>query len=225
MNKDAYVIIPVYNEETVIGEVLENVTKHFSNVVCVDDGSSDGSVAILKKYPVRVVRHVTNQGQGAALKTGINYVLQRTSKPYFITFDADGQHEVADALGMLEVIRADKKLDIVLGSRFLGVAKGMSLSRRLLLKAAIRFTNITTGIKLTDTHVGLRVFNRRFASNLHLRCKGMAHASEFVYKIADKAYNYTEYPVTITYSEYSKLKGQSNLNALSILKELYFTKN
>lgn len=225
MNKDAYVIIPVYNEETVIDEVLTGIKRQFSNIICVNDGSSDESLKVIQKHGVKVVSHKINLGQGAALKTGIDYVLQETDAKYLITFDADGQHDVNDAGRMLATIRKDSNLDIVLGSRFLGLAQGMSLARRVLLKAAIKFTNITTGIKLTDTHVGLRVFNRRFAKNLNLRCKGMAHASEFVYKIADKDFKYKEIPVTITYSDYSKAKGQSNLNALSILKELYFTKN
>lgn len=225
MNKDTYVIIPVYNEETVIRDVISEVTKHFKQVICIDDGSSDDSITEIKKTSAQIIEHKVNQGQGAALKTGIEYVVRETDAKYIITFDADGQHDVGDALGMLKTIRKSPDLDIVLGSRFLGMVRGMSLSRRLLLKAAIRFTNITTGIKLTDTHVGLRVFNRRFAKGLHLRCKGMAHASEFIYKIADKRYNYQEYPVTITYNDYTRSKGQSNLNTLSIIKELYFTKN
>lgn len=219
MQRDTYVIVPVYNEEQVIGEVIKKLQPYFSHIVCVDDGSSDGSVAEIAKTNALLVRHVRNRGQGAALRTGIQYALGKKSAKYFVTFDADGQHRVEDALKMLKFLKTGKA-DIVLGSRFVGSTEGLPFIKYMVLKAAIVFSNVTTGLKLTDTHNGLRAFNRDVAVKLRLTCSGMAHASEIIYRVAENQFRYAELPVTITYSDYSKSKGQSVFNSFRILKEL-----
>lgn len=220
MQRNAFVIVPVYNEEQVVGQVIRELQKHFTNIICVDDGSSDDTVREINKTNVTLIKHAHNLGQGAALRTGIAYALTKKSAMYFITFDADGQHRVQDAVNMLEHLKAGK-LDIVLGSRFLGMeAEGLPILKRLVLKAAIVFSNLTTGLKLTDTHNGLRVFNREVAAQLRLTCSGMAHASEIIYRVAENNFRYAELPVTIKYSRYSNSKGQSVFNAFNIVKEI-----
>ena len=116
MNEDTYVVIPFYNEATVIGDVVRRFAGSFTNVVCVDDGSRDGSAEIVTESGATLVQHAVNLGAGAATQTGIDYALLDTSARYFITFDADGQHDVADAVTMLEQLRTTD-VDIVLGSR------------------------------------------------------------------------------------------------------------
>jgi cellulose synthase/poly-beta-1,6-N-acetylglucosamine synthase-like glycosyltransferase len=78
-----------------------------------------------------------------------------------------------------------------------------------------------TGVNLTDPHVGLRVFNRKFASELKLTMPGFAHASELVHRIAEGKYKYAELPVNVSYSDYSKAKGQSMMNAVNITVDLF----
>ncbi len=219
MIKDTYVIVPVYNEASVIGGVIRELLTLFPNVICVDDGSIDDSAAEVQKTNAVLLQHDHNKGQGAALKTGIQYALRWPDARYFVTFDADGQHQTMDALMLVESLR-HSDLDVILGSRFLGQAEDIPWSKRMTLKLAIAFTNKTTGVHLTDTHNGLRAFNRCFAENLRLRCKGMAHASEFIYRIAEGKFKYSELPVTINYTKYSKNKGQSIFNAFNILSEL-----
>ncbi len=219
MLKDTYVIVPVYNEEPVIKDVINNLSTYFPNIICVDDGSTDNSAVEISETNATLLKHSTNRGQGAALRTGIQHALNDPEAQYFITFDADGQHHTMDALMLVETLRHSGK-DIILGSRFLGEAENISWIKKVLLKAAVIFTNKTTGVKLTDAHNGLRSFNRRFAENLRLRSSGMAHASEFIYRIAEGKFSYDELPVTITYTKYSKSKGQSIFNAFNILKEL-----
>ena len=219
MNRSTYVIMPVFNEESVVRKVIEKLEPYFANIICVDDGSTDNSAQEISKTRATLLQHTANKGQGAALRTGIQYALNNPGAKYFITFDADGQHKIIDALFLLEGLKRSGK-DIILGSRFLGEAEGLSWFKKLILKLAIVFTNKTTGVHLTDTHNGLRVFNRHFAENLKLRCNGMAHASEFIYRIAEGNYKYGELPVTISYTQYSKSKGQSILNAFNIVSEL-----
>jgi glycosyltransferase involved in cell wall biosynthesis len=188
-------------------------------VVCVDDGSSDDSAEVARRAGARVLRHAVNLGQGGALQTGIRHVLMHTAADYVVTFDADGQHAVADALRMVETARTGD-FDVVLGSRFLGTSTGVPRGRRLLLRAATTMTRRTTGLRLTDTHNGLRVFTRRAVQGLDLRLAGMAHASELLGHVARNGLRYCEVPVDIAYTEYSRAKGQSSLNAVNIVFDL-----
>lgn len=215
MQEDVYVIIPVYNEAPVIGSVVGAVSQIFSNVVCVNDGSYDDSAAEIDKTDAVLINHPFNLGQGAALKTGIDFALRDADAAYFITFDSDGQHQIADAVRMLEVLK-EGAYDIVLGSRFLGKADNIGLVRAGVLKAAVTFSNLTTRVRLTDAHNGLRVFNRRFAKQIDITMPGMAHATEFIHAIATGEFKYTEIPVTILYTEYSKAKSQSLFNSVNI---------
>lgn len=214
MKTDVAIIIPVYNEAKVIRSVLNLVLKDFKYVICVNDGSKDDSILEISKTDAFLINHPINMGQGAALQTGIEFARQ-LSVDYFVTFDADGQHRLQDIMTMLEEIKASS-YDIILGSRFLGETIGMKTSKRIILKLAIQFSNLTSGLKLTDTHNGLRVFNRKVAEGMQITLPDMAHASEILEIIAEKKYKYKEVPVTIEYTEYSKNKGQSMINAVNI---------
>lgn len=215
MNRDTWVVIPVYNEERMIGGVVRAVKRHFDNVVCVDDGSRDASAEAILASGATLVVHAVNLGAGAATQTGIDFALLDPSARYFVTIDADGQHDIEDVIPMLERLRAED-LDVVLGSRFLGDAEGMSAAKARLLRAGAVWSRVLTGVRLTDPHIGLRVFNRRFAENLRLTIPDFAHASELVHRIREGEYRYAEHPITVTYSEYSKAKGQPMINAVNI---------
>ena len=213
------VVIPMYNEGTVVGGVIANVRRQFPHVVCVDDGSRDESADVATDAGAVVVQHAINLGQGAALQTGIEMALSNPATEYIVTFDADGQHRVADAVRLVQVAR-EEKADVVLGSRFLDEGHDVPWSRRLVLRAAVAFTRITTGLKVTDTHNGLRVLNRAAAAKIRITHAGMAHASEILHEVARHELSYEEIPVQIDYTEYSRAKGQSNLNAVNILHDL-----
>lgn len=219
MRSDVAIIIPAYNEASIIKKVLQEVLAHYSYVVCVDDGSSDLTSAEIAKTKAYLVRHPINLGQGAALQTGIEAALANPDIVYFVTFDADGQHRLADAAKMLDTIK-NGSYDIVLGSRFLSGQTKLPKIKKAVLKMAIQFSNLSSGVKLTDAHNGLRVFNRKVAETLQITMPDMAHASEIVNKIRQRGYSYTEVPVTIDYTKYSMQKGQSVFNAINILFDL-----
>jgi glycosyltransferase involved in cell wall biosynthesis len=214
------IIIPAFNESEQLGKTLTEVTQHFSIVIVVDDGSSDATFEIARKFEVTVIRHPINLGQGAALQTGIAKALQNSETNFFITFDADGQHSIKSALEMLQVAR-DSNVDVVLGSRFLNNSyQNMPFRKKVVLKLAIIFTRIDTGLKITDTHNGLRIFNRKFAESLNIQKFGMAHASEILDQVKFTGASWVEAPAHIKYSEYSIKKGQSIFNAINILTEM-----
>lgn len=219
-NDDVCVVVPMFNEATSVGAVVDDLGRSFPHVVCVDDGSSDESVRVAAAAGAIVVRHPVNLGQGAALQTGFTFALTDPAVKHVVTFDADGQHNRTDAERMLAIARAEQ-VDVVLGSRFLTRADyAVPPLRRLVLRAATRFTRATTGLDLTDTHNGLRVLSRTAVEVMDLTLDGMAHASQLLSQVAGRKLTYVEAPVTIAYTEYSLSRGQSNVNALNIAFDL-----
>lgn len=214
----------MYNEASVVGEVVKGLLPAFPNVVCVDDGSSDGSQEIARGAGAVVVQHPINLGQGAALQTGIEYALQDPELGCIVTFDADGQHRVEDARHMADRVLSDEA-DIVLGSRFLDGRTQLAPAKRVVLRVAAMQSRLSTGLPLTDAHNGLRAFNPYVARSLNLTQNRMAHASELVNKIAKLAPRWVEHPVEIVYTDYSRSKGQSLLNSVNIVAELFLGKN
>jgi len=213
-----WIVIAAFNEAAVIGPIISDVVRRNYRVALVDDGSQDATGQIALAAGATVVTHPVNLGQGAALQTGIKFALQRDAS-YIVTFDADGQHRPSDIPRLINAL-ADGKADYALGSRFLGSSHGMPFRRRLLLQAAIRFTRAVTGLRLSDTHNGLRAMTREGASRISLRQNRMAHASELLEQIAASGLPYVEVPVTIDYTRYSLAKGQGLADSVSILFDL-----
>jgi glycosyltransferase involved in cell wall biosynthesis len=213
-----WVVIAAYNEVGVIARVVGEVRRCGYTVLLIDDGSTDATAATAGKAGAVVIHHPVNLGQGAALQTGIEYAL-REGADVIVTFDADGQHRVADIDVLIDAM-AKHNVDFVFGSRVLGGAINLPPTRRLLLKAATWFTRITSGLSVTDTHNGLRAMTQRGAGAIRLRQNRMAHASEFLNQVSASRLKYIEVPVTIQYSAYSLAKGQKLGNSLSILVDL-----
>lgn len=154
--KDCSILIPAYNEEKGIERVLAGLKEIIDDgtpVIVIDDGSTDGTVNIVKKFPkVTLVEHPYNKGYGSALKTGI----RKSRTPFLLTMDSDGQHRVEDVKKLLD---SPREFDLVIGAR----EKGKSfqyLSRApgkwLLSKVA----NYLVGFKIQDLNSGLRLFDR-----------------------------------------------------------------
>lgn len=217
-NGDVWVVIPLYNEAAVIAEVVRGLLPTFPNVVCIDDGSSDGGGEIAHLAGAKIVSHPINLGQGAALQTGFEYSLERDAK-YVITFDADGQHRVEDAHAMVDRAR-DEDLAIVFGSRFLDDRTKPGLLKKIVLKTAVAVTNWTTKTHLTDAHNGLRVIREDALRRIHLKQDRMAHGTEIIVQLGRTKLPYAEQPVEVLYTEYSRAKGQSLLNSVNILIDL-----
>ena len=111
--RDVWIVIPAYNEASVIADVVADVRAVFPNVVCVDDGGRDDTGDRAFAAGAHVVRHPVNLGQGAAIQTGVEYARSRPGAQFFATFDADGQHQVKDVVRMLDRLQTED-LDIVI---------------------------------------------------------------------------------------------------------------
>jgi polyprenyl-phospho-N-acetylgalactosaminyl synthase len=214
---DVWIVIPAFNEAAVIGEVIADVRAVFDNVVCVDDGSTDGTGELARRAGAHLVRHPINLGQGAAIQTGVEYARARPGARVFATFDADGQHRVKDLAAMIDRLGAGD-VDVVIGTRF--AQDGGSrppLVKRLVLRTAARLSRRGRRLGLTDTNNGLRVFNKKVADGLNITMSGMSHANEFIMLIAENHWRVAELPVEVLYTDYSKSKGQPLLNGVNII--------
>jgi glycosyltransferase involved in cell wall biosynthesis len=216
--KQVWIVVPAFNEQSTIEQVVSGLCRFSPNIVVVDDCSTDLTAIRARAAGACVLQHPINLGQGASLQTGIDYALQNGASR-IITFDADLQHHPEDMPLLLRAL-TETGVDFALGSRFLGNAKNIELSRKLLLKAAVLFTRLVTGLKLTDVHNGLRAMTRRGAHALRIRQNRMAHASEILGQIAKSGLSYVEVPVTVEYTSYSTAKGQRLSNSVNILLEL-----
>ncbi|MHC4640889.1 MAG: glycosyltransferase family 2 protein [Planctomycetota bacterium] len=217
-----WIVIPAYNEAKILGNVLGELLdcNPSYQIVVVDDGSHDNTAAIAGSFDVHVLTHPVNLGQGAALVTGIEYSL-REKADIIVTFDADGQMNPQDIDVLVnEVLKGG--VDIALGSRFLTAApENMSGLKRIILKLATQSTKLSTRLKVTDTHNGIRAFKAGALRKIVITQNRMAHASEILSEVARNKLVYREVPVTIRYTQYSKVKGQPILNAINILFELF----
>ncbi|OBI07050.1 glycosyl transferase [Mycolicibacter heraklionensis] len=215
---DVWVIVPAFNEATVIGDVIAGIRSVFDHVVCVDDGSTDDTAAAARCAGAYVVRHPVNLGQGAAIQTGVEFARAQPGARLFATFDADGQHRVADLIRMIDHLE-NTGLDIVIGTRFAApdAAAAVPPLKRVILRAAVWLNPRIRRLGLSDAHNGLRVFNRRVADGLDLALNGMGHAGEFIALIAENCWRVGEVPVEVLYTDYSKSKGQPLLNGVNIL--------
>ncbi|KQB87262.1 glycosyltransferase family 2 protein [Corynebacterium lowii] len=221
MNEDTWLIIPCFNEGTVIGDVISQARETFPNIVAVNDGSADNSADAIHQAGAHLVNHPVNLGQGAAIQTGVEYARKQPGAQYFVTFDADGQHQVKDVLVMVERLRTEP-IDIVVGTRFGRPRKEtdqVPWIKRVVLKTVVMLSPSTRRLGLTDAHNGLRAFNKKVAGELNLRMNGMSHASEFVSLMDEMDWRVAEQPVDILYTEYSMSKGQSLFNGVNILAD------
>ncbi len=209
-----WVVIPAHNEAGMIANVIADAQRWMPAVIVVDDCSNDATAETARRSGAKVLRHLLNRGQGAAIQTGIDYALAHDAR-FVVTMDADGQHTADDFPALLRPLIAGEA-DIVLGSRFLEASNSVPALRRLLLRMAVLFTRLTSGVRVTDTHNGLRAFTGAAAARLHITLDRMAHASELFDQIRTSALRYKEVPVHVRYTEYSRLKGQRSTHAVRV---------
>ena len=213
-------IIPAYNEGEKIGEVvsgLKNKANLPLDILVVNDGSKDETASRALETGAIVISHAINRGQGAALKTGIDFAIKKNYQTV-IFFDADGQMDPVEAYNLN--LKLNEGYDVVLGSRNIGRVIDMPLSTKIVKRLALIFTRLTSGLNLTDTHNGFQAWRISALSQIKLDQDRMAHASQILNEISRLKLKYCEVPVTIKYTDYSKRKGQRLWNSFNILWDL-----
>ena len=217
------IVMPAYNEASVIGDVISNVTKIFktsrysTEIVVVNDSSKDDTSIISKKHGATVIDHILNSGAGGATATGLSYA-QQNGFDIAATMDSDGQHAPQDVLrGIDEIIKRDD--DLLIGSRLID-SQGMSRTKVIGNKGLSAITYILFGINSTDSQSGLRIFSRRALESLRWKTSGYEFCSEMLWRAKQQKLRISEYPIKAIYTDYSKAKGQNNWNAVNIIKSL-----
>jgi UDP-N-acetylglucosamine---dolichyl-phosphate N-acetylglucosaminyltransferase len=203
------IVIPAYNEELTIADVVCGAMKIADRVLVVDDGSHDRTSTQARKAGALVVRHAVNRGVGAALGTGIEAAV-RLGAEAVVTMDADGQHRAEDAAKVFE--RLDKgDVEFVIGSRMLkGDEEGNMPAHRVLFNTIGNvLTFLLFGVWVTDSQSGLRGLSHKAASTIELRTNGMESLSEFIKEKKDRRWRMAEVPIKAIYTDYSMSKGQN----------------
>jgi UDP-N-acetylglucosamine---dolichyl-phosphate N-acetylglucosaminyltransferase len=203
------IVIPAYNEERTVAEVVSSAVKVADRVVVVDDGSRDKTSVMARQAGALVVRHAINRGLGAALGTGIE-TANRLSAEAVVTMDADGQHRTEDAARIFDRL-AKGDVDFVLGSRMKkGDESGnMPIHRVLFNFIGNLLTFLLFGVWVTDSQSGLRGLSQKAVRSIELRTNGMEVSSEFIKEIKDRHWRFDEIPIKAIYTDYSLSKGQS----------------
>lgn len=157
----AVVIIPAFNEGNNIESIVRGMRKEFpeTDVVVVDDGSSDSTCVKAKLSGATVLCHANNMGYGIALQTGYKYALQQEKYTYFVQMDGDGQHNYKDISKLLQPLY-EEKADLVIGSRFIDKTNGYRIGkvRRFGMHFFRIFLYILTGQNIKDVTSGMQAF-------------------------------------------------------------------
>lgn len=219
LDPKVWIVIPAYNESKNISGVILNLKEITSNIVIVDDCSTDNTFEVVKNSGVEVLQHMLNRGQGAALQTGTEFALSQGAE-IIVHFDADGQMQVKDIDKVIEPI-VKGEAEIVFGSRSISKVNHTPWSKKYFIHyPAIIFNWLFTGVKLTDAHCGFRALSRKAAEKIEISQDGMAHASEILDLVRQNDLKYTEVPVEILYNHY----GQRFGSGLRIIRDLVLAK-
>ncbi|NJE02151.1 glycosyltransferase [Thermococcus sp. JdF3] len=221
---DTYIVVPAYNEERMVGTVLEDLLRYFrrDEIIVVNDGSRDGTEEIARSKGVHVLTHLVNRGLGGALGTGIAYALRKNAR-LILTFDADGQHLVSDALRVMKPV-AEGKADFAVGSRLRGDTSQMPFVKRFGNFVLDAITAVFARKYVSDSQSGLRCFNHDCAARIRITCDRYAVSSEIIIEAAKSGCRIVEVPIKAVYTEYSMKKGTNIFEGVKIALNLLFDK-
>ncbi len=191
------VLIPTYNNATAIAAVIDGVLEYTSNIVIVNDGSTDNTRSILQNYPdLLVVEHSKNMGKGMALRTGFKAAYKHGYK-YAISIDSDGQHYPDDLHLFIEQIEIHPKA-IIIGARNMdqpNVPGKSTVGNR----ASSFWFWVVTGIKLTDTQSGYRLYPLEPINNIHFFTRKYEFEIEVMVRSFWKGANILSIPIKVFY--------------------------
>ncbi|MCX6762567.1 MAG: glycosyltransferase family 2 protein [Candidatus Moranbacteria bacterium] len=222
MTEKIFIVIPAFNEEAVIQEVIDEAKKSgYENIIIVDDGSSDDTFQKAKERNVFALRHKINRGKGAAAKTGIE-AAKLLGAEIAVTMDADGQHNPADIAKMIQLL--ENGHDVVLGTRLQNPA-GMPQYKIFANRIGNFFTWMIYGLWVTDSQSGFRAYSKRAMEQIDTRTDHYEYDSEVIREIRRNQLKHVEIPIEVRYTEYSmgKLQKQGFVNGLKTLYNMIWS--
>ncbi|WP_010478865.1 HAD-IA family hydrolase [Thermococcus zilligii] len=217
-----YVVVPAYNEELTVGAVLSGLLRYFrrNEIVVVNDGSRDRTGEIARSFGVHVITHLINRGLGGALGTGLAYAVRKGAK-IIITFDADGQHLVEDALRVMKPV-VEGKADFAVGSRLKGDTSQMPFVKKFGNFVLDVITAVFARKYVSDSQSGLRCFSGECASRIRITCDRYAVSSEIIVEVTKNGCRIAEVPIKAVYTDYSMRKGTNVKEGIKIALNLLF---
>lgn len=195
---DIGVVIPAYNVEKTISPLVREIEDFGfkkENIIVVDDGSTDGTAEHAQRSGATVVRHGSNKGKGAALKTGFSVAMTRNLKGV-VTLDADGQHQVTEIAHFLEK-KAD--YDMIIGYRY--TKERMPFIRKLTNKTTSLVVSLLSRQYVPDTQCGFRFIDLRIFDNIVLSTDKYQTESEMVVKSIRYRFRIGSVPVSTVYAD------------------------
>jgi glycosyltransferase involved in cell wall biosynthesis len=222
------ILIPAYQEERTIGEVLRRVSRvdteslgFDKQIIVCDDGSTDGTVAEVERARaedarIELVRHPENRGKGAAIRTA----LEAATGDFCLIQDADLEYEVTDYPPMLAAVNAGA--EVVYGSRFLERARpdGMRMANFLANRILTTTANVLYGVNITDEATCFKVFRTALLRELALECEGFEFCPEVTAKVGKRRVPIVEVPIAYTardHAEGKKVRWTDGFEAMWVL--------
>ncbi len=190
------VLLPAYNEEVAIGSMILLSSQYATEVIVIDDGSTDRTKQISELAGATVLSHKTNKGKGVALKTGFDYA---KDFDIIVTIDADGQHNPSEIPLLIEPI-ANDEADLVNGSRYInGHETSTPKYRRIGQTVLDTATNIAAGVKITDSQSGFRAFSSKCFKYFNFNPEGFGIESDMLIEAANNNLRILEVEITVRY--------------------------
>lgn len=207
-------VLPVYNEQSHLSEVLATVRAFAQDILVVDDGSTDSTAELLRRESdIAVITHSPNRGYGAALKSAFDFAVEH-NYDVLVTIDCDGQHEPRLIPELVARVFEDaaRPADIVSGSRYLKIFEGDSKppeERRHINQSLTQFINERLNLQLTDTFCGFKAYRVDALPRLKITEFGYAMPLQLWVQAVQAGFRIVEHPVPLIYLEESRSFGGS----------------
>jgi glycosyltransferase involved in cell wall biosynthesis len=218
------VILPAFNEEISIGSIILLARQYADRIIVVDDGSSDRTAEVARKVGAEVIVHPHNRGKGIALRTGFE---ASEDSDVIVTMDSDGQHNPADIPKLVAPILKGEA-DMVNGSRYLnGLGRNTPIYRRIGQNVLDRFTNLNSGLKITDSQSGFRAFAGYTKNIFRFKENGMAIESEMLADAGNAKLRIKEVEIGVRYDVDGSTENPIRhglMVLLKILKDMEFNR-
>ena len=205
---DVIALIPAYNAEKTIGNVVRKTLRKVGRCIVINDGSDDGTGNAAVDAGAELIIHVSNCGKGAAIRTGLN-CLRKISYKYVVLLDADGQHEPGEIARLVQAAQR-RRAHLVCGNR-MSKPEGMPFIRRTTNNVMSKIVSKLCRVNLADTQCGYRLLSRRAVESLRLTKSNFEVDTEILYQVSQKGFKVTEVTISSIYTE----KSSSNIHPFS----------
>ena len=217
------VVMPAYNEERTLGEVIPRTHKALQDpgipyeIIVIDDGSTDETAKVAERSGAILIANGRNRGKGNAICAGV----EKARGSIIVTMDADGQHQPEEIPKLLyPILRGDLEIDVVIGSRFIGGSRERSLSRthfvgNKVINLLIRFL---TGRWVTDSQSGFRAYRGQLIRSLNIKSLGFEAETEAIVRLLKGGFRIKEVPITVHGREHSNSKLRTWKDGFTIFR-------